>query len=151
MAHFARLDSNNNVVEVVVISNDKLLDNGVESEQKGIDFCNQLFSRDFPDFTYKKTSYNTHAGKYYDIDPVTGIKTLSQDQSKAFRINYAEIGGYYDPVKDGFTENKKYTNWILDPITLTYSPPVPKPNPNDETMLWVFTDNVTGDGYWSNI
>ena len=142
MAHFARLDSNNKVVAVIVISNDKLLDNGVESEQKGIDFCNQLFLKDFPDFTYKQTSYNTKGGKYYNQDGTEG------DQSKAFRVNYAQINGYYDFAKDAFICPQLYTNWVLNQTTLDYEPPVAKPN-SDTT--WIFTDTVTGDGYWTNI
>jgi hypothetical protein len=142
MAHFARLDSNNKVVGVFVISNDRLLDNGVESEQKGIDFCNKLWSKDFPDFTYKKTSYNTKGGKYYNQDGTEG------DQSKAFRVNYAQIDGYYDPAKDAFICVKLYTNWVLNQTTLDYEPPVAKTS-SDAT--WMFTDTVTGDGYWTVI
>jgi hypothetical protein len=142
MAHFARLDSNNKVVGLVVITNDKLIDNGVESEQKGIDFCNNLFSRDFPDVTYKQTSYNTRGGKYYNADNTEG------DQSKAFRVNYADIGGYYDPARNAFIRNKFYTNWVLNQTTLIYEPPITKTNPDSN---WILTDNVTGDGYWENV
>lgn len=40
MAHFAELDENNKVIQVIVVHNNELLDdNGNESEQKGIDFC----------------------------------------------------------------------------------------------------------------
>lgn len=42
MAHFAQLDENNVVTQVIVVSNNELLDNGVESENKGIDFCMKL-------------------------------------------------------------------------------------------------------------
>lgn len=142
MAHFARLDLNNKVVGVFVISNNEIMDNGIESEQKGIDLCNKLFSKDFPDFTYKKTSYNTRHGKYFNLDNTEG------DPSKAFRVNYAQVDGYYDPTKDAFICAKLYTNWILNQTTLDYEPPVIKPN-SDAT--WIFTDNVTGDGYWTNI
>jgi len=43
MAHFAKLDENNNVVNVVSVSNDILIVNGVESEQAGIDFLTELY------------------------------------------------------------------------------------------------------------
>tara|TARA_R110000868_G_scaffold394234_1_gene665482 strand:- start:135 stop:383 length:249 start_codon:yes stop_codon:yes gene_type:complete len=39
MAHFAELDENNIVQRVIVVHNNELLVDGVESEQKGIDFC----------------------------------------------------------------------------------------------------------------
>jgi hypothetical protein len=38
MAHFAQLDENNNVIAVIVVHNNELLVNGVESEAKGIAF-----------------------------------------------------------------------------------------------------------------
>ena len=44
MAHFAELDQNNVVTQVIVISNDDILDeNGNESEQVGIQFCKNLY------------------------------------------------------------------------------------------------------------
>ena len=43
MAHFAQLDDNNIVTQVIVVANEELLDNGVESEEKGIAFCKSLF------------------------------------------------------------------------------------------------------------
>lgn len=54
MAHFAKLDSNNVVTEVIVVANDVLLDNdGVEQEALGVAFCEDLFGG-----TWKQTSYN---------------------------------------------------------------------------------------------
>jgi hypothetical protein len=43
MAHFAQLDENNVVLQVIVIHNNELMDNGVESQAKGIAFCQSLF------------------------------------------------------------------------------------------------------------
>ena len=43
MAHFAELDSDNKVSRVIIVHNNELLIDGVENEQKGIDFCKSLF------------------------------------------------------------------------------------------------------------
>ena len=43
MAHFAELDENNKVIRVIVVHNNELLVDGVESEEKGIAFCQALF------------------------------------------------------------------------------------------------------------
>ena len=43
MAHFAQLDENNTVINVIVINNSELLEDGVESESKGVAFCESLF------------------------------------------------------------------------------------------------------------
>lgn len=76
MAHFAQLDENNVVMQVIVVSNDELMDNGVESEAKGIAFCQSLFGADV---RWIQTSYNGN-----------------------FRGVYAGIGYTYDADKDVF-------------------------------------------------
>ena len=76
MAHFAQLDESNVVTQVIVVSNDELIDNGVESEAKGIVFCQFLFGADT---RWIQTSYNSK-----------------------FRGVYAGIGYTYDADKDVF-------------------------------------------------
>lgn len=77
MAHFAQLDENNVVIQVIVVNNDDILDeNGNESEQKGIEFCQNILG---PNTTLKQTSYNGN-----------------------FRGHFAGIGMTYDPVNDKF-------------------------------------------------
>jgi hypothetical protein len=75
MAHFAELDENNIVKNVIVVDNHELLDeNGIESEQKGIDFCVSHFGG-----RWIQTSFNA-----------------------TFRGIYAGIGHTYDEGKDVF-------------------------------------------------
>lgn len=76
MAHFAQLDENNLVTQVIVVNNDELMDNGVESEAKGIAFCQSLFGADT---RWVQTSYNAK-----------------------FRGVYAGIGFTYDAEKNVF-------------------------------------------------
>lgn len=75
MAHFAQLDENNIVVQVIVVNNDVLLEDGMEVEGKGIEFCQSLYGG-----VWKQTSYNN-----------------------SFRGQYAGIGYRYDDVNDVFT------------------------------------------------
>lgn len=143
MAHFARLDQNNKVLNVLVISNNDILDeNGLENEQKGIDFCHKLYDKEAPNVTYKKTSYNTRGRKYYNTN-----NTLASDQSKAFRSNFAEIDGVYDPVLDAFIPKKRYSSWVFEESTHTYIPPIPKP---EGDYYWNITDLNTGEGFWAS-
>ena len=80
MAHFAELDENNIVLRVVVISNEVLLDeNGVEQEQKGVEFCKEHY----------------------------GGKWIQSSYNGNFRKHHAQIGGYYDPQIDVFIGNKQ--------------------------------------------
>jgi len=76
MAHFAQLDENNVVTQVIVVSNNDILDdNGQESETKGIEFCKNLLGGD----NWIQTSFNGN-----------------------FRGMYAGIGFTYDSVNDVF-------------------------------------------------
>lgn len=78
MAHFAQLDENNVVTQVIVINNSELLTqkiatteegyisvSTVESEKKGIEFCQSLYGADT---RWVQTSYNGNfRGKYAGI------------------------------------------------------------------------------------
>ena len=66
MAHFAELDENNIVKQVIVVHNNELLVDGIESETKGIEFCQSLFGGN-----WIQTSYNgTMRGKFADIGDI---------------------------------------------------------------------------------
>lgn len=99
MAHFAELDETNIVKRVIVVHNNELLDeNGNESEQKGINFCVNLFGG-----TWIQTSFNNN-----------------------FRKNYAGIGFTYDPVIDAFYCPQPFPSWTLDE-NARWQPPTPHP------------------------
>jgi hypothetical protein len=77
MAHFAELDESNKVINIIVVSNEDIKDqNGVESEEVGIDFCKSLFGENT---RWIQTSYNAN-----------------------FRGMYAGINCTYDPIDDVF-------------------------------------------------
>lgn len=118
MAHFAQLDNDNKVLQVVVIANTDILDsNGNESEQVGIEFCKTLFGQDT---NWKQTSYN---GK--------------------IRKNYAGINGTYDPVRDAFIPPKFFPSWILHETTCDWVAPIPYPTDgkvykwDEPTLTWI--------------
>lgn len=115
MAHFAQLDDANTVTQVIVIHNNELLDNDVESEAKGVEFCQSLFGG-----TWKQTSYNGN-----------------------IRKNYAGIGYTYDVSRDAFIAPQPYPSWTLVESTCRWQAPTPmpvdgKPYKWDEpTLCWV--------------
>ena len=115
MAHFAKLDLNNIVTEVLVVNNDVLLKaDGTESELKGKQFLNNLFGS----ATWKQTSY-----------------------SGSFRKQYAGVGFTYDSTKDKFIASQPFNSWTLDSQD-NWQPPTPRPNDksiyswNEETLSW---------------
>lgn len=67
MAHFAQLDKDNKVINVIVIDNKDVLDeNGNESEAVGIAFCHSIWGGN-----WVQTSYNANSrGKYAAIGDV---------------------------------------------------------------------------------
>jgi hypothetical protein len=110
MAHYAFLDENNVVTEVIV-----------GKDEGNFDWETQYGS--FRGQACKRTSYNTRGGIYYD--PITNEP--SADQSKAFRKNYAGIGYTYDPQLNAFIPPRPFPSWSLDETSCLWQPPVPYP------------------------
>ena len=121
MAHFAQLDENNVVTQVIVVDNKDTADvNGVEKEHIGAAFCEKLLGG-----TWKQTSYNGN-----------------------LRKNYAGIGYSYNADIDAFVPPKPYDSWLLNEETAQWEAPTPYPedvgteeNPklytwNEETQEW---------------
>ena len=127
MAHFAKLNQENIVIAVNVVHNNELLVDGVEGEQKGIDFLNNLYKTND---TWKQTSYNTYGG----VHKLGGTP---------FRKNYAGIGYTYDETRDAFISPQPYSSWTLNEDTCHWESPVVYPNDgkiydwNEETTSWV--------------
>jgi hypothetical protein len=78
MAHFAQLDAENIVVQVLVLNNEVITENGNESETKGIDFLQDLLGSDI---TFIQTSYNaSFRGKFAGIGDVwDGVNFVTPD------------------------------------------------------------------------
>ena len=112
MAHFAQIDKNNIVVQVIV---------GVDEPHDG-----EAIYQENTGKVWKKTSYNTSGGKH-----LLG--------GTPFRKNYAGIGYLYDAERDAFIPPKPYKSWILDEETCLWNPPVPYPEfilAFDKPYIW---------------
>jgi len=110
MAHFAKLDENNVVLEVLVVHNNELLDaQGNESEAKGVAFLQKLLGWE----SWKQTSYNGN-----------------------FRKHYAGIGYTYDAQRDAFIPHKEFPSWVLDEDTLLWHAPIPYPEGGSRQWVW---------------
>jgi hypothetical protein len=128
MASFAKLNNNNIVEQVISVHNNELLDNGIESEIKGIEFLKILYNE--PNTIWKQTSYNTNGG----------VHSLG---GTPFRKNHAGIGFTYDSNRDAFIPPKTYNSWILNEQTCNWEAPVAYPNDgqfykwNEQTLNWI--------------
>ena len=140
MAHFALLDENNKVLDIIVVGNEHLLDkDGNESEAHGKSWCEKFWHRRTGDVgsNWIQTSYNTRGGKHYQSDG-----SLSSDQSKALRVNSAFINGHYDSTKDAFIPPLIFKGWVLNETTCNYEPPTEDPTTGTDVYEW---DNDSED------
>ena len=118
MAHFAKLDDSNIVLEVNVLNNE-VLDNlsFPESEPVGIEFLTE-WSGGYTHWL--QTSYNNN-----------------------FRKNYAGIGFLYDPIRDAFIPLQPYPSWVLNEDTCKWEAPVSYPTDgkdyywDEATLNWI--------------
>lgn len=119
MAHYAFLDENNIVTEVIV---------GKEENEEGINWETHYGA--FRNQVCKRTSYNTSGNKH-------------SNGGVPFRKNYAGIGFTYDAQRDAFIPPKPFNSWVLDEETCLWIAPVPIPNDgkfytwNEQTTSWV--------------
>jgi hypothetical protein len=115
MAHFAQLNEENLVTQVIVVANQDTADkDGVENEAIGAAFCNNLLGG-----LWKQTSYNGN-----------------------IRKNYAGVGYKYDATLDAFIAPQPYASWLLDEDKAQWKAPVDYPTDegrytwNEETLTW---------------
>jgi hypothetical protein len=119
MAHYAFLDSNNIVTEVIV---------GKDEGEEGVDW--EAHYGAFRGQTCKRTSYNTHGG-------------VHSGGGTPLRKNYAGIGYSYNQIRDAFIPPKPYASWLLNEDTCLWGPPVPYPDDGNRyawdeiTTSWV--------------
>ena len=111
MAHYAFLDENNIVTEVIVGKNEG--EDGIDWEQHYGDFRGQVC---------KRTSYNTQAG-------------VHTADGTPYRKNYAGIGYSYDASRDAFVPPKPFASWSLNETSCIWEPPVAYPT-DDKAYSW---------------
>ena len=117
MAHFAQLDENNIVTQVIVVHNNDCQINGIESEEAGVVFCKTLFGANT---NWAQTSYNAN-----------------------MRKNYAGIGYSYDSSRDAFIPPQPFASWVLNEETCRWEAPVAYPNDgksynwDEATTAWI--------------
>jgi len=113
MSHFAQIDGNNIVTQVLVIEQE-VIDTGLFGEPS----------------SFVQTSYNTYGG----VHKLGGTP---------LRKNYAGIGYTYDSIRDAFIPPKPYNSWVLNESTCHWDAPVAMPiddkmySWDENTMNWV--------------
>ena len=119
MAHYAYLDENSVVIDVIV---------GKDEGEDGVDW-EQYYGA-------VRTSYNTHGGQH-------------ANGGTPFRYNYAGIGYTFSDAPEwsaqggAFIPPQPYPSWVLNPDTALWDAPVPMPSEggpwswDEDTLSWV--------------
>ncbi len=119
MAHFAKIDENNIVTQVLVIDQETI-NTGHFGDPS----------------TFIQTSYNTRGGVHYGQDG-------QPDNGTPLRKNYAGIGYIYDSQRDAFYAPQPYNSWTLNEETCYWEAPTPMPTDgklytrDEDTLSWV--------------
>ena len=109
MAHYAFLDSNNIVTEVIV-----------GKDESNFDWEN--YYGNLRGQLCKRTSYNTYGG-------------VHKEGGIPFRKNFASVGFIYDPACDVFIPPCPYPSWTVNEETGLWEAPIPKPE-DGNYYLW---------------
>ena len=115
MAHFAELNSSNEVLRVIVVSNDDVNANGGDQHADAETFVTTIVPHSTGGVAWKQCSYNNN-----------------------FRKQYAGKGYTYNSSKDIFIADKPYPSWTLDSND-DWQAPVNKPN-DGKRYNWNETD-----------
>jgi|TARA_R110000851_G_scaffold315891_1_gene478710 hypothetical protein len=130
MAHFAQLDENNIVTQVIVVADSDAAKDASQSwstwnEAGGIAFCRSLLGADT---NWVQTSYNNN-----------------------IRFRYAGVGMKYDSTNDVFYLPQPYASWTLNTSTWQWEPPVALPSDagsnDDGTEFVTYTWNEDSGGW----
>jgi hypothetical protein len=118
MAHFAKLDENNIVIEVNLVANDALDQDN--EEESGVEFLTH-WSGGYAN--WKQTSYNG-----------------------SIRKQFAGIGYTYDAINDVFISPQPYPSWSLDD-NFDWQAPTPQPEEgkwywDEDSLSWVEVESL---------
>ena len=128
MAHYALIDENNIVVNVIVGRDENEVVDGVSDWE--------AHYSEVTGFRVLRTSYNTSGGSHLN----DGVP---------FRKNYAGIGYTYDENRDAFIPPKPFESWVLNEDTCLWESPAPYPSDgerytwDEELQEWTAIENET--------
>jgi hypothetical protein len=117
MAHFAQLDSNNVVTQVIVVSNDDTSDsNGTETESIGVAFCQKLLGADT---NWKQTSYNGNLRGNY-----AGIGYTYMENVATLGVGSTDI----------FIAQQPHASWTISTSAAQWEAPITQPTLTDDQI-----------------
>ena len=110
MAHFAKLGSNNKVIQVLTLDNKNML-NADNQEDESVGQAYLETHNNWPAQMWIQTSYNTQSNQH-------------KEGGTAFRGNYAGIGYTWDEDNNIFWPPKPYASWVKDTSDASWHSPI---------------------------
>ena len=118
MAHYAFLDDDNVVTEVITGVDENTVQTDLDgTEVGGTSEAWEVFYGNFRGQVCKRTSYNNN-----------------------YRKNYAGVGYTFDAERDAFIAPKPYASWILNEATCRWEAPTPMPTTEGKFYRWSEAD-----------
>jgi hypothetical protein len=110
MAHFAKINQDKKVLQVLTLNNSDMLDaSGVENELIGQQYLEK--HNNWPAHMWIQTSYNTSCGQH-------------KNGGTPFRGNYAGIGYTWNEDDQIFWSEKRYNSWVKHIPTASWKSPI---------------------------
>lgn len=126
MSHFAQVDENNIVINILVGYNDD------PAGDEGYSWFVENLGG-----TWIKTSYNAVGGKRRNPD------TGEIFDEPGFRKNYAQVGYTWDPIRDAFIPPQDFSSWTLNEETCLWESPIPYPAFDEENpKYYEWNENI---------
>tara|TARA_R110000822_G_scaffold251325_2_gene378213 strand:- start:2698 stop:3147 length:450 start_codon:yes stop_codon:yes gene_type:complete len=138
MAHFAELDSNNKVLNILVGDNNDVNANGGDQSESAANYF---------------ASYTPFSEQ--------GVKFVQCSYNNNFKKQYPRIGDYYDPIADQFVLAQPFSSWSLDQNN-DWQAPIVFPSSttygdgsshyivlwDEDNIRWIGFDNLDNKFYW---
>jgi hypothetical protein len=125
MAHYAFIDENNVVVNVITGRDEGEVVDGISDWD--------AYYGEMHGMRCLRTSYNSWGGEHLHH------WTKEPDGKPAFRKNYAGIGYTYDEDRDAFIPPKIFPSWVFNEDRCIWEAPTPKPD-DGQDYYWVEDD-----------
>lgn len=123
MAHYALINSENIVVEVITGVDENIIQTDLDGTKVG--------------------GSSEAWEEFYASRPwFTGLYCKRASYNNNYRKNYPGIGFKYDSTRDAFIAPKPFNSWILDETTCSWIAPKPRPEDgiwewDEENLQWV--------------
>ena len=130
MAHFAELNSSNEVLRVIVVSNDDVNANGGDQHADAETFVTTIVPHSTGGVAWKQCSYNTHLNTHR----LSGTPLRANFPSAGGKWYYDSTNNIFHTVRPTDKDGQSCTSWTMNTTTGLWSSPIARPNETDAEL-----------------